>query len=262
MKKIYAVWLCLLGLNGCAAAPVLQAANDRPFNFPADSFSFNNDLVWDYHFDKATGAIRTVTRDPKPDYTHHCFVVARSARQFFQFAKFDASRPPLKDEAYRRLIDDIVTRDPSETENLSRVMIPGYSDLRSFSVGKEHLLKQELGSAAMSYLQRGNWRMVFPFWRGHQEETAKNLLAEVRVHRPPVVHLATFPRETINHAVLVYGATENAKEIRFKVYDPNNKDQPTTLTYDRAAKTFYFPPSAYFIGGRVDAYEVYSSLLY
>ena len=262
MRKLCAAWLCVLGLSGCAMAPVLQPASDRPFQFPADSFAFSNDLVWDYHFDKETGAIRTVRRNPTPDYTHRCFVVTRSARQFFQFAKFDASRPPLSDEAYRRLIEAVIARDPSETDSSGRVLIPGFADLRSFSTQREALLKKILGGAEISYLQRGNWRMVFPFWRGHQEETAQNLLAEVRVHRPPVVHLATFPRETINHAVLVYSAAENAKEIRFKVYDPNNKDQPTMLTYDRTAKTFYFPPNAYFMGGRVDVYEVYNSLVY
>jgi hypothetical protein len=262
MRKFWVAWLFLLGLSACTTAPVLRPASDRPFQFSADSFAFNNDLVWDYHFDKETGAIRTVRRDPKPDYTHRCFVVARSARQFFQFAKFDASRPSLTDDGYRRLIEAVIAHDPSETDSFARVVIPGFVDLRSFSNKKEALLKQVLGGAEMSFLQRGNWRMVFPFWRGHQEETAQNLLAEVRVHRPPVVHLATFPRETINHAVLVYDAIENAKEIRFKVYDPNNKDQPTTLTYDRASSTFYFPPSAYFMGGRVDAYEVYNSLVY
>lgn len=241
---------------------MLEPANSRPFNFPADSFSFNNDLVWEYHFDRETGAIRTTSVEPKPDYTHHCFVVARSARQFFQFAKFDASRPPLTDDAYRRLIEAVVMHDPSETSNADRITIPGFSNLRSFSKSKETLLKQVMGSAAMSFLQRGNWRMVFPFWRDHQEETAQNLLAEVRVMRPPVVHLVTFPHETINHAVLIYDAEEKSKEIRFKAYDPNNKDQSLVLTYDRATKTFYFPPSAYFMGGHVDVYEVYSSLIY
>lgn len=259
--------LCLmvvmLGLGGCATGPVLQPANERPFSFATDTFSFRNELVWDYHFDQATGAIRTITREPKPDYTHHCFVVVRSARQFFQFARFDPSRPKLKDENYRRLIDAVVSRDPSETgASADRIVIPGYADLRHFSADKEALLKSELGSAALSYLQRGNWRMVFPFGGEHQQQTAANLLAEAGAHRPPVVHLATFPVETINHAVLIYGAEDMGKEIRYRVYDPNNADQPTTLVFDRKQQTFYFSPNNYFLGGRVDVYEIYKSLIY
>lgn len=255
--------MLMFSLTGCVTGPVLQPANQRAFSFPADTFSFRNELAWDYQIDQTTGVIKTFVRDPKPDYIHHCFVVARSARQFFQFAKFDPSRPKLDDEKVRRLIDDVVSRDPSETDaTAGRIIIPGYADLRSFSTDKEALLKNELGSAALSYLQRGNWRMVFPFSRENQQETAENLLAEVKVHRPPLVHMATFPHETINHAVLIFGAEDTGKEIRYRVYDPNNTERATTLVFDRKLRTFYFPPNNYFLGGRVDVYEIYKTLIY
>lgn len=256
------IGMLALMLGGCATGPVLQPANDRAFGFPEDTFAFNNELLWEYQIDDATGVMRTVRREPKPDYTQHCYVLARSARQFFQFAKFDSSRPKIKDASYRQLIAEVISHDPSETESGARVLIPGYANLRSFSTDKEALLKAELGGAILSYLQRGNWRMVFPYWSGHRLQTAESLLAEVKVNRPPLLHLATFPRETINHAVLVFGAEDVGKEIRFKIYDPNNAAKATTLVYDRKLSQFYFPASAYFIGGRVDAYEIYKTLIY
>lgn len=262
-----APWVGLLlvlscGLEGCATSPVLQPANERPFQFDEDTFAFSNELVWDYVRDDATGIMRTMSRDPKPDYTQHCFVLARSARQFFQFAKFDPTSARLRDDSYRQLINQVIAHDPSETDAVTRVLIPGYANLRSFSTDKEVLLKQELGGAVLSYLQRGNWRMVFPFWNGHRQQTAKNLLAEVQVNRPPLLHLATFPRETINHAVLIYGVEDVGNEIRFRVYDPNDAEKPTVLVYDRKLNNFYLPANSYFIGGRVDAYEIYKSLIY
>lgn len=258
-----ALWLLLLlWLCGCVPAPLLQPANERPFNFATDTPAFSNGLYWEYIKDEDTGVLRTVRREPRPEFAQRCYAMSRAARLFFQYARFDAMLPPLDDEDYRRRVREVMSRDPRDTEPVSRIVIPGFADLRSFSAAKEAVLKSELGTALDSYLQLGNWRMIFPFWEGHREDTAANLMAELRVHRPPILHLATFPRETINHAVLVYGFEETDAEVRFKVYDPNDEQHPTLLVYDRRRKDFYFPANAYFIGGRVDAYEMYNSPFY
>jgi hypothetical protein len=60
----------------------------------------------------------------------------------------------------------------------------------------------------------------------------------------------------------LFDVTETETEIRFAVYDPNQTEKPTSLTYDRARRTFSFPPNDYFIGGRVDVYEVYRGWCY
>ena len=91
---------------------------------------------------------------------------------------------------------------------------------------------------------------------------AQRLLDSLRHHRPPVVHVVRFPQLSINHALLVFDATETAAEIRFAVYDPNNPLQPATLIFQRTERTFRFPASHYFAGGRVDVYEVYRNWLY
>jgi hypothetical protein len=101
--------------------------------------------------------------------------------------------------------------------------------------------------------------MIFPFSRNRQQRTAEQLLADLKENRPPVVHVVRFPQLTINHCVLLFGATETEKEIKFSVYDPNKPDKPKVLDYDRATKTFNFAGNDYWPGGRVDIYEVYRS---
>ena len=134
--------------------------------------------------------------------------------------------------------------------------------MRAFSGANERLLKAECGGAWQAYIQRGNWRMIFPFSRRHQEHLARRLQTRLKDGCPLVVHLVRFPQLTINHAVVLFQAAESAAEIKFVVYDPNDPAKPSTLTYDRATRTFTFPPNQYFPGGRVDVYEVYHGHLY
>jgi hypothetical protein len=247
----------LVTLCGCAGRQ--QFVGARPFDFQKDSFAYPNALVWDYHFD-ANGKWVHQRHEPPPDYTHHCFVVARSARQFFENAKFEPTQPPASEATYRRLIRQVVSVDPSHPlPDSKKIVIPGYANLRDFSAAQEKLLKAECGGAWQSYFQRGHWRMIFPFSRAHQARTAEELLAELKKNRPPVVHVVRFPQLTINHSVLLFDAKETDKEIRFSVYDPNKPDSPKTLTYDRATRTFLFAGNDYWPGGRVDIYEIYRS---
>jgi hypothetical protein len=251
----------VLLLNACAS-PCVQRY-ERAFNFTQDTFSYSNELVWQYQFDDASGKTSHRSKYPPPDYTHHCFVVARSARQFFQHARFDVAQPVADDPTYRALIHQVAGRDPMRcTPDEKRVVIPGYPNLREFSVAKEGLLKAECGGAWRSYFQRGHWRMLTPFTRSGQDQTAQRLLASLRGNAPPVVHLVRFPQLSINHAVLVFDARETEKEIEFMVYDPFDPMKPAVLTFDRSTRTFRFPRSPYFIGGKVDAYEIYRTWCY
>ena len=259
LRAVFTVLLALL--CGCAS-PCVQKF-DKPFDFTRDTFSYRNDLVWEYVFDDAAGKTSHRDKEPKADYTHHCFVVARSARQFFQHARFDPVLPRADAATYRKLIHRVVGRDPSGcTADRDRIVIPGYANLRAFSVGEERLLKEECGGAWRSYFQRGHWRMMFPFTRGNQEREAAKLVASIRTNQPPVVHIVKFPQLTINHALVLFGAEETPAQIRFATYDPYEPNVPATLTFDRATRTFSFPRNPYFIGGQVDIYEVYRSCFY
>jgi hypothetical protein len=255
------VWLILAVLiSGCASRRPFTS--DRPFDFQTDTFAFANELVWDYYFDER-GRWVYKTHEPEPDYTHHCFVVARSARQFFQHARFDASLPVADAATYRRLIRKVVDRDPARVRpDADRIVIPGYPNLRAFSDAQERLLKDECGGAWRSYFQRGHWRIVFPFSDAHQHRVARNLLADLSRNEPPIAHLVKFPQLTINHAVLVFDARETDKTIEFLVYDPNKPDAPKTLVFDRRKCAFTFAGNDYWPGGELDVYEIYRSWNY
>lgn len=248
--------ILLLGLCGCASDPFVGT---HPFNFQTDTFAYPNDLVWEYHFD-ANGKWVHNRREPRPDYTHRCFVVARSARQFFENARFDTNQPAATEATYRHLIRHVVSIDPTHPlPDAKKIVIPGYPNLREFSAAQEKLLKAECGGAWQSYIQRGHWRMIFFFSRASQERTVKRLLADLKDDRPPVVHLTTFPSLSINHAILLFGAKETENEILFSVYDPNKPDGPKVLNFDRATRTFTFAANDYWPGGKVNIYEVYRS---
>src|SRR5436853_3934969 len=146
-RRCCAALFLLVGLvslgSGCATRNV-RGVNERPFVFGRDTFSYRNDLVWEYVFDDAAGKTSHRTKEVRPDYTHHCFVVARSARQFFQFARFDPTLPVSDDRTYRRLINQVVARDPSrDLREEQRVVIPGFTNLFDFSVAKPKLLQDE-----------------------------------------------------------------------------------------------------------------------
>ena len=250
-----------LALAGCASHPATVATLARPFIFQTDTFAYANELVWEYNF--TSNRPTHWRREPPPEYAHHCFVVARAARQFFDHTRFAPDQPEVSDEEYRRLIRAVVGRSSRRTSTeADRIVIPGYANLHSFSENKSQLLKAECGGAWQSYFQRGHWRMVFPFSRGHQAGVARRLLDSLQHHGLPVVHIVRFPKLSINHALLLFDATESDAEIRFVVYDPNDPAQPTPLIYRRTERTFLFPANRYFAGGRVDAYEVYRNWLY
>ncbi|MDQ6631722.1 MAG: hypothetical protein M3Y82_08170 [Verrucomicrobiota bacterium] len=256
----FGLLLTLLGTS-CATAQITPARSG-PFSFAQDTFAFSNELVWEYFFDE-NGKWANKRREPKPDYTHHCFVVARSARQFFQNARFDPNQPTTDDETYQKLIRKVVSIPPRKNlDEKNKIIIPGYANLREFSQAQEKLLKENCGAATQSYFQRGHWRIMLPFTKRQNEKMARQLLNSIEQNRPPIVHLVRFPQLTINHAVIFFGATKTKNSIQFSVYDPNKPDKPATLHFDRKSKTFNFPSNDYFIGGKVNVYEIYHSLLF
>ena len=254
LKRWLLLALCAF-LTGCVTASHWAPA--RAFDFSRDTFSYANGLVWEYRFDEQ-GKWTTRRRDPRPDYSQHCFVVSRSACQFFENAIFRPDLPRTEPAAYRRLVEDVVRtslRKPLPPER--RIVIPGYADLRSFSRDHEKLLQTACGGAWRCYFQRGNWRMIFPFTRHQQARVVADIQSELSRSGAVVAHLVRFPQLTINHAVLVFAAKPREKTIEFTIYDPNDPSAPATLTYDRATRSFSLPTNNYFPGGRVDVYPIY-----
>lgn len=233
------------------------------FRFERDTLSFANELVWQYRFDPASGA-RTVSRNhPPPAYSHRCFVVVRSARQFFYHARFEPGLPAVEAGACRGLIRQVVSRSPRRMSgDGERIVIPGYEGLRGFSRAHEPLLKAECGGPCQSYFLRSHWRMVFPVWGWHQERMARQLRQRVRQGAAPTVHVFRFPHITINHGLLLFGMAESGLETRFEAYDPNIPAHPVRLIYDHRLRAFRFPPATYWAGGLVSVIEIYRGGLY
>ncbi len=230
----------------------------RRFEFARDSFAFANELLWEYRFDAATGKTTFRKREPKPGYALRCFVLTRATRQFLYHARFEANRKIAGDEIYRRLIREVVSRNPRmpcEPEN--QIVIPGFAGLREFSAARENLLKAGCGGAWRSYFLRSHWRMIFPISRGHQKRTAQNLFAAIQKNLTPIVHLVKFPSLTINHGMILFDAAETEGGLEFSAYDPNNPEKPVRLKFDREAKRFFLPANSYWAGGGLNVIEIY-----
>ena len=263
MRRLVPILLLLTLIAGCVSSPRTTAQSPpRQFNFATDTFAYSNGLVWEYRYDEH-GKWTNRRRDPRPAYSQHCFVVSRSACQFFENAEFKPELPKADEAKYRRLIGEVVStslRKPVDPKD--RIVIPGYPDLRSFSIDYATLLQAECGGAWRCYFQRGNWRVVFPFSRHQQARVADQLQDELKQRRAVVAHLVRFPSLSINHAVLIFEARSGPDQIEFVTYDPNDPSAPTTITYNRRDRTFSLPYNSYFEGGRVDVYSIYDRLLY
>lgn len=235
----------------------------RSFRFERDTFTFANELVWQYHFDPLTGAMSVSNTQPPPTYSHRCFVIVRSARQFYFHARFEPSLPAVEPETYGRLIRQVVSRSPRRpSRDSQRLVIPGYDCLRALSQANEPVLKANLGGPWQSYFLRSHWRMVFPVWPEHQEDTALRLRQAVLDESAPAVHLFRFPRITINHGLLLFALSESAHAIQFDAYDPNIPAGPVKLIYDKLQKRFSFPASCYWSGGTVSVVHIFRGGLY
>ena len=148
----------------------------HPFRFERDTFAFANELIWQYRFDPVTKAMSVSRNHPPPTYSHRCFMVVKSARQFLYHARFEPGLPIAEPEVYRRLIRQILSRNPRRASAApERIVIPGYDGLRALSQAHEPLLKAECGAPWQSYFLRSHWRMVFPIWKRHQERIADQL---------------------------------------------------------------------------------------
>jgi hypothetical protein len=245
-------------LSGCAC----PRGGERRFELQSDSFSFANELRWQYEFTETGEAITRKSESP-PEFSLRCFPMVRAAREFFYHAEFRSDLPRATEEEYREMAATVMHRNsrcparPGE-----RIIIPGYRNLQEFSIEHGDLLKSECGGASRSFLQRGNWRMVFPVTKAGEKKTAEHLVSELSKKRVPIVHVYQFPNTTLNHAVLIYAMEESPSAITFLAYDPNDPGRPATLTFDRESRAFLLERNRYFAGGQVKVYEAYRGLAF
>jgi hypothetical protein len=197
------------------------------FSFATDTFAFPNDIR---------------ARNPRaPDlYANYCFVLARSVRQFFAFARFDPSAPRIGHDAYVERIQAVVARPPWEAPPPpgARVVIPGYPDLRAFSRGEEQAVKTSLGSRFWTWVHWTNWRVVAPVTDGHQAGVAREIMDEVAQGHLVQLLVTNWPKPELNHTVVAYEFREDAAGIEFLVWDPNDPASPGRMTFDRQQSRF------------------------
>jgi len=230
----------------------------RRFQFERDTFAFAHELVWKYRFDPVTGAMTTYKADPPPTYYHRCFVLVRATRLFFDYARFAPELPPADVPTYRKLIHEIISRNPRRAcADSERIVVPGFDGLRSFSWAHEALLKAGCGAAWESYFLRSHWRMIFRVSGRFQEKMAEKLKHSLQKRGMALVHLFRFPRITINHGIVLYDFTESNTQIEFTAYDPNIPEHPVKLAYEKARRVFTFAPSIYWGGGVLSVMEIF-----
>jgi hypothetical protein len=249
---------------GCAPGSVFvrppAAAPPRSFRFATDTFAFINESHWRYVTDPATG--ERVWSGQPVYFALHCAGVVRAARQFLVNARFDPTAAPVDDATALRLAREVMARAPRSTlPTKPPIVIPGYTGLRDFSAAHEQVLKDEMLRDWRSVLPRGDWRIVVPSTPAGQARTADALYREVRAGTPAIIRVFRFPVMTINHAVLLYDATERDGDLEFTAYDPNDVAGPIVVRFDRTAGTFLFPPRDYFDGGPIKVYEIYAGML-
>jgi hypothetical protein len=244
-----------LGTAACASGTLPSPPAGPPqaqavpaFSFAADTFAFRND-VW--------------ARNPDAEnlYAHYCFVLARTLRQFFAFARFDPAAPRLDYDGYVSRVRDVVARPPwAPVPPLDdRILIPGYPNLRAFSSGEEQAVKAALGTRFWTWVHWTNWRVVFPVTRGHQEAVANEIQDGVRRGSLVQLLVTNWPKPELNHTVVAYAFRDERDAIEFAVWDPNDPWTPGRITFDRAQGRFVATHLFDTQGGVIRVFRMYYS---
>jgi hypothetical protein len=237
------------------------AARGKTFNFPGDTFGFENQTYFDYQPLTASQVQISRRTGRPPDFSRHCFQMCRAVLQFFQFAEFRPDLPKVSESDYQQIIRKL-SRIPAWSSGPSaKVIVPGYKDLQSFSLGQTLVIQKNLGLWWPSYWRIGNWRIVLPVPRSGQEQTAKWLRSELDHQRIRDVYITRF--KPINHCLVVYhyAAAPNG-DIVFDVYDANQPGKLVQLTYRATDRSFYYDKTWYYTGGLVSVLPLYVSVLF
>jgi hypothetical protein len=261
--KLTTVWW----LNSVALIGLASAGSAEPeFRFHRDTFAFQNATVLKYHDGIAFFRPKSEASDPANSYTRRCFVMTRTAMQFRKFARFNPSGVPLNDQELAQRIRAVARRAPwlEVLPENQRIVFPGYSNLREISKARSQVFQGNIGSGFMSYFRPSNVRMVFLESKGYQKKTHQNLNATLARGDTFVAFLTTYPKMSINHAVLVYGRSygQPGDELEhYFVYDPNHPEAPRELTWSSRERAFAYQKDIDFIGGFVRVYQTYDKPL-
>ena len=201
--------------------------------------------VQDFAFDRDTFAfaneIRAFAEERDDLYANYCFVVARSLRQFFRFARFDPGAPVLDHAGYVARVRQVVARPPWHPSIAvdERVVIPGYASLREFSRAEESAVKAGMGGRFWTFVHWSIWRTVFPMTRRHQASVFDEIQRELAAGRLVQLLITNWPVLELNHTVVVFASRGHGPRVDLAIWDPNEPARPGVITFDRARGQFW-----------------------
>jgi hypothetical protein len=256
-------YFLLISLSFLPSLPAYQppaGSAPRAFNYATDSFAFANETVWNY----VGGTVKTESPGArKREYTRHCFVVTRAAVQFWKFARFDPSAPPLAPGELAARIRQVTARSVwlPALPPAQRIILPGYANLREISRAEPGIFQANIGMGWPVYFRAGNMPIVAPLGHDAEAELNREIFHDLQDKVPTIVWLYRFPSLKINHVVVVFQGSHDHAHFHYTVYDPNYADGPKKLEFDIATKTFSYQPTFFFQGGPVIARAIYRGVL-
>ena len=254
-----AVFFLLSFLSAHAYTPPLVPA-PHALRYPEDTFAFKNETVWNYVGGEVKpGPAKIEARQ----YTQRCFVLSRSIVQFWKFARFEPQQKPLSADQLARRIRRVTERSvwlPALAKK-DRVIIPGYRNLREASAKMTYVFQKNLGLGWPFYFRLGNAVITFWVTRALEDRLNGEIWHDLHMRMPSILWIYRFPSLKMDHVIVVYSGTHDARGYHYNVYDPNYRDRFSHLDYDPATRTFRFEPVYYFKGGSVTARSIYRGLL-
>jgi hypothetical protein len=249
----------LLSIFGAFSAFAQDASK---FRFDRDTLWFPNWTVWNYANGMRVREPASGGHKEKTDrYTRRCFVMSRTAQQFFKFARFDPKAAPIDDKELAHRVRQVTRKQPwhPALPPNERIVFPGYANLRELSKAKTLVLQNNIGLGWPTYARVGNFRMFTERGRDYQVEEHTILNQTLARGEMFVAYLSDYPILHINHAVLVYRRTsrDGDKIDKYICYDPNHPDAPRELTWLPDKREFNFERDQEFAGGYTRVYQVY-----
>lgn len=239
---------CATGERPVPTADLSAQAEVPGFVFATDTFAFPNQ-------------VRAHSPASEDLYANYCFVMARSLRQFFRFARFDPALPRLASEAYVERVRAVVARSPWEAALPpdDRVVIPGYANLREFSAAEEAAVKEGLGGRFWTLVHWTNWRVGFPVTAGQQERVARQTIEELHAGRLVQLLVTNIPTIELNHTVVAFGYRRTPRGVEFAIWDPNEPGAPGVVRFDEQRRRFWAERMFDTRPGVIRAFRMYHS---
>jgi hypothetical protein len=238
-------------------APAVAAP--RPFEYPADTYAFKNETVWNY----ANGTVQQGSGAKQRQYTRRCFVLSRSTVQFWKFARFDAASPPLSDDRLAARIRQVTERSvwlPVLPEK-DRVVIPGYHNLREASAARPWVFQANIGRGWPIYFRPGNFPIAVPVDRPTEARVNGEIYHDLQMNYPTIIWAYRFPSLKLNHVLVIFKGTRDRNGTHYQLYDPNYSDRVGRLEYDDKTRSFSYMSTYYFKGGYTNVRAIYRGLI-